>query len=60
MNKPKFRIRQMRNRCTTRNQWFIETIETIRTSGLTLIISTIRFFKTFTAELGINVRYPKC
>jgi hypothetical protein len=49
--KPKFRIIQMRNRFTTRNQWFTETIETIRTSGLTLIISTIRFFKTFTAEL---------
>ena len=35
------------------SQWFTETIETIRTSGLTLIISTIRFFKTFTAEFGI-------
>ncbi|MCA0334186.1 MAG: hypothetical protein LCH44_09580 [Bacteroidetes bacterium] len=44
----------MRNRFTTRNQWFTETIETIRTSGLTLIISTIRFFKTFTAEFGFN------
>ncbi|HQW96502.1 MAG: hypothetical protein KBF75_05950 [Saprospiraceae bacterium] len=44
----------MRNRFTTRNQWFTETIETIRTSGLTLIISTIRFFKTFTAVFGIN------
>ena len=54
MNKPKFRIRQMRNRFTTRNQWFTETIETIRTSGLTLIISTIRFFKTFTAELHLT------
>ena len=52
---PKFRIRQMRNRFTTRNQWFTETIETIRTSGLTLIISTIRFFKTFTAEFGIKL-----
>jgi hypothetical protein len=31
-----------------------ETIETIRTSGLTLIISTIRFFKTFTAELHLT------
>jgi hypothetical protein len=51
---PKFRIRQMRNRFTTRNQWFTETIETIRTSGLTLIISTIRFFKTFTAELHLT------
>ncbi|HRG44354.1 MAG TPA: hypothetical protein PKY97_07805, partial [Saprospiraceae bacterium] len=30
---PKFRIRQMRNRCTTRNQWFKGIIETIRTSG---------------------------
>jgi hypothetical protein len=38
----------------TRNQWFTETIETIRTSGLTLIISTIRFFKTFIAELGFK------
>ena len=47
-------IPQMRNRFTTRNQWFTETIETIRTSGLTLIISTIRFFKTFTAEFGFN------
>jgi len=46
----KFRIRQMRNRFTTRNQWVTETIETIRTSGSTLIISTIRFYKTFTAE----------
>ena len=45
----------MRNRFTTRNQWFIETIETIRTSGLTLIISIIRFFKTFTAEFGFNI-----
>jgi hypothetical protein len=44
----------MRNRFTTRNQWFTETIETIRTSGLTLIISTIRFFKTFTAELHLT------
>ncbi|MBP9134199.1 MAG: hypothetical protein KBF75_09240 [Saprospiraceae bacterium] len=44
----------MRNRFTTRNQWFTETIETIRTSGLTLIISTMRFFKTFTTEFGIN------
>ena len=43
----------MRNRFTTRNQWFTETIETIRTSGLTLIISTIRFYKTFTAELHL-------
>ncbi len=31
---PKFGIRQMRNRFTNRNQWFKETIETIRTSGL--------------------------
>ena len=38
----------------TRNQWFTETIETIRTSGLTLIISTIRFYKTFTAELHLT------
>ena len=30
---PKFGIRQMLNRFTTRNQWFTETIETIRTSG---------------------------
>ncbi|MBP9134653.1 MAG: hypothetical protein KBF75_11540 [Saprospiraceae bacterium] len=45
----------MQNRFTTRNQWFTETIETIRTSGLTLIISTIRFFKTFTAEFGFNM-----
>ncbi|MCO5278580.1 MAG: hypothetical protein M9911_11365 [Saprospiraceae bacterium] len=44
----------MRNRFTTRNQWFTETIETIRTSGLTLIISTIRFFKTFIAELHLT------
>ncbi|MCO5278179.1 MAG: hypothetical protein M9911_09345 [Saprospiraceae bacterium] len=48
----------MRNRCTTRNQWFTETIETIRTSGLTLIISTIRFFKAFTAECGFNRSIP--
>ncbi|HQU95465.1 MAG TPA: hypothetical protein PLO39_04925 [Saprospiraceae bacterium] len=47
----------MWNRFTTRNQWFTETIETIRTSGLNLIISTIRFFKTFTAELGFNKFY---
>ncbi len=51
---PKFRIKQMENRFTTRNQWFAETIETIHTSGLTLIISHIRFFKTFTAESGFN------
>ncbi|MCO5278157.1 MAG: hypothetical protein M9911_09235 [Saprospiraceae bacterium] len=44
----------MRNRFTTRNQWFTETIETIRTSGLTLIISTIRFFKTFIAGLHLT------
>jgi len=43
----------MRNRFTTRNQWFTETIETIPTSGLALIISIMRFFKTFTAEYGI-------
>ena len=48
----------MRNRFTTRNQWFTETIETIRTSGLTLIISTIRFFKTFTAEFRFNNFMP--
>ena len=53
-NKPKFSNGQMRNRFTTRNQWFTETIETIRTSGLTLIISIIRFFKTFTAELHLT------
>jgi hypothetical protein len=52
---PKFRNRQLRNRFTTRNQWFTETIETIRSSGLTLIISTIRFFKTFTAEFGLSI-----
>ncbi|MBP9134228.1 MAG: hypothetical protein KBF75_09385 [Saprospiraceae bacterium] len=46
----------MRNRCTTRNQWFIGTIEMIRTSGLTLIISNIRFFKTFTAEFGLKIK----
>ena len=51
---PKFRNRQLRNRFTTRNQWFTETIETIRSSGLTLIISTMRFYKTFTAEIGLN------
>ncbi|MCO5278428.1 MAG: hypothetical protein M9911_10595 [Saprospiraceae bacterium] len=45
---------------TTRNQWFTETIETIRTTGLTLIISTTRFFKTFTAELGFNKFYCEC
>ncbi|MCA0334663.1 MAG: hypothetical protein LCH44_12010 [Bacteroidetes bacterium] len=50
----KFRIRQMRNRFTTRSPWFTETIETIRTSGLILIISTIRLFKTFTAEFGLK------
>jgi hypothetical protein len=44
----------MRNRFMTPNQWFTETIETIRTSGLTLIISTIRFLKTFTAEFGFK------
>ncbi|HQU96998.1 MAG: hypothetical protein KBF75_11035 [Saprospiraceae bacterium] len=49
----------MRNRFTTRNQWFTETIETIRTSGLTLIFSTIWFFKTFTAEFVVNdLMYP--
>ena len=42
----------------TRNQGFTETIETIRTSGLTLIISTIRFFKTFTAEFRFNNFMP--
>jgi len=46
----------MRNRFMTRNQGFTETIEAIRTSELTLIISTIQFFKTFTAEFrSINV-----
>ncbi|MBP9133828.1 MAG: hypothetical protein KBF75_07375 [Saprospiraceae bacterium] len=44
----------MRNRFTTRNQWFTEAIEMIHTSGLTLIISTIRFYKTFTAEFGFK------
>ena len=39
----------------TRNQWLTETIETIRTSGLTLIISTIRFFKTYTAEFRFKI-----
>jgi hypothetical protein len=46
----------MLNRFTTHNQWFRETIETIRTSGLTLIISTIRFFKTYTAEFGLKLK----
>ncbi|HMT77888.1 MAG TPA: hypothetical protein PKA44_09265, partial [Saprospiraceae bacterium] len=47
------------NRFTTRNQWFTETIETIRISGLTLIISTMRFLKTFTTEFGFNILvYP--
>ena len=41
----------------TRNQWLTETIETIRTSGLTLIISSIWFFKTFTAEFGRKIRF---
>ena len=36
-----------------RNQWFTETIETIHIR-INLIISTIRFFKTFTAEFGFN------
>ncbi|HQU96407.1 MAG TPA: hypothetical protein PLO39_09685 [Saprospiraceae bacterium] len=45
----------MRNRFTTRNQWFTETIETIPISGLALIISIMRFFKTFTAEYGIKL-----
>ncbi|MBP9133817.1 MAG: hypothetical protein KBF75_07320 [Saprospiraceae bacterium] len=49
----------MWNRFTTRNQWFTETIETIRTSGLTLIISIIRFFKTFIAEFGYNKNLGK-
>ncbi|HQW95725.1 MAG TPA: hypothetical protein PLU58_07985 [Saprospiraceae bacterium] len=53
-NKPKFRNRQLWNRFTTRNQWFTKTIETIRTSGLTFIISTIRFYKTFSAELHLT------
>ncbi len=44
----------MWNRFTTRNQWFTETIETIVTSGSTLIISTLRFFKTLTAEFGFK------
>ncbi|HQW96514.1 MAG TPA: hypothetical protein PLU58_11960 [Saprospiraceae bacterium] len=44
----------MRNRFTTRNQWFTETIETIRTSGLTLLISIRRFYKTFTADFRIK------
>jgi hypothetical protein len=37
----------------TRNQWFTETIETIRTS-INPHISTIRFYKTFTAELHLT------
>ncbi|MCO5279144.1 MAG: hypothetical protein M9911_14260 [Saprospiraceae bacterium] len=44
----------MRNRFTTRNQWFTETIETIRTSGLTLIISTIRFSKPLVLNSGLS------
>ncbi|HQU96020.1 MAG TPA: hypothetical protein PLU58_14050 [Saprospiraceae bacterium] len=44
----------MRSQCTTRNQWFKEIFATTRTSVLTLIISTIRFYKTFTAEIGLN------
>ena len=44
----------MRNRVTTRYQWFVETIEMIHTSGLTFIISTIRLFKTYTAELHLT------
>ena len=43
----------MRNRFTTRNQWFSETIETIRTSGLILIMSTIRFLKPILLNSGI-------
>ena len=44
----------MLNRFTTRIQWFTETIETIRSSELALIISTIRFYKTYTAELHLT------
>ncbi|HQW95388.1 MAG: hypothetical protein KBF75_10860 [Saprospiraceae bacterium] len=36
------------------NNGLQKPIEMIRTSGLTLIISTIRFFKTFTAEFGLK------
>ena len=46
---PKFRIRQLRNRFTTViNGFYKKPLETIRTSGLTLIISISRFFKTYT------------
>gem|GEM_PF-2800691 len=45
----------MQNRFTTRNKWFKGTIETIHTSGLTLIISTMWFVKTFTVEYGFNL-----
>ncbi|MCB0604285.1 MAG: hypothetical protein KDC25_05390 [Saprospiraceae bacterium] len=34
---------------------FSKPLITIHTSGLTLIISTIRFFKTFTAEFGLKI-----
>jgi len=42
----------MQNRFTTRNQWFKGTIETIRTSGLTLIISTIRLWEPWLLNSG--------
>jgi hypothetical protein len=50
---PKFRIKQMQNRFTTRNPWFTETIETIRTSGLTLIISIYGFSKPLLLNPGL-------
>jgi hypothetical protein len=44
----------MRNRFTTRNQWFTETIERIRTSGLIAHNEHYTVFKTYTAEFGYN------
>jgi len=35
---------------------FCKPLITSRTSGLTLIISTIRFFKTYTAEMGFKTK----
>ena len=35
----------------------LQTIETIQYIGMSHIISTIRFFKTFTVEVGLIVEY---
>jgi hypothetical protein len=52
---PTFRIRQIRNRITTRNQLvYMKRLKRFVHRDVTLKISAIRLFKTFIAELHLT------